>query len=196
VPSLIGDTVAVNLNMHSAARASQAGFSLIEQLMAATIVAVLACVAAPSLGHLAHRLQLQATQFDYIANLRYARSAAVAKNRRMVFCPSADGRHCKDRADWSGGWLLAGDRNHDGQPDGAPLRVGRISPDLIILGTAGRRQVRFLPDGSARGSNLSLLLCLAGDAHRTLRVVVSNAGRVRGASATPAQAARCTSARR
>lgn len=182
--------------MRSVPQGSQAGWSLIEQLMVVAIVAILACVAVPALGHLAHGQQLQVAQFDYIANLRYARGTAVAKNRRMVFCPSADGRHCKDRADWNGGWLLAGDRDHDGQPDGAPLRVGRVSPDLIIVGTAGRRQVRFLPDGSARGSNLSLLLCLAGDAHRTLRVVVSNAGRIRGAPATPAQAARCASAHR
>lgn len=173
---------------------SQTGFSLIEQVMVIAVVAVLACIAMPSLGSLAQGHQLQATQFTYLATLRYARSAAITHNSRILFCPSVDGQHCKGTADWTHGWLIARDRDRDGQPDGPPLRTGRVPRRLTVLGTAGRKHVRFLPDGTALGSNLSLLFCIPGDDQRALRVVVSNAGRVRGAAATPEQTATCAAA--
>lgn len=173
---------------------AQAGISLIEQVMVIAVIAVLACVAVPSMRKLVHGHRLQSTQFTYIATLRYARSMAIEENSRILFCPSADGRHCKDAADWTQGWLIARDRNHDGQPDGSPLRTGRVPQRLTVLGTAGRKHVRFLPDGTALGSNLSLLFCTADDSRQALRVVVSNAGRVRGAAATPEQAAACMAA--
>jgi type IV fimbrial biogenesis protein FimT len=169
----------------------QAGISLVEQIMVIALVAVLAGIAWPSLGHLVRSQRLRGAQFAYVAALRYARAAAVLEDTRMLFCPSADGRHCGDHDDWAHGWLLARDRDRDGHPDGAPLRVGRMAPQLSIRGSTGRDQVRFLPDGSALGSNLSLLFCPPGGHGRALRVVVSNAGRIRGARATPAEAAAC-----
>ena len=172
----------------------QAGISLVEQVMVVAIVAVLACIAVPSLGNLMQGHRLRATQFTYLATLRYARNMAVEENSRILFCPSTDGRHCKDAADWTRGWLIARDHDRDGQPDGPPLRTGRVPRQLTVQGTAGRKQVRFLPDGTALGSNLSLLFCIRGDERQALRVVVSNAGRVRGATATPEQAAACAAA--
>lgn len=173
---------------------TQTGISLIEQVMVVAVVAVLACVAMPSLGKLVQGHQLQATQFTYLATLRYARNTAITHNSRILFCPSVDGRHCRDTADWTQGWLIARDRDRDGQPDGPPLRTGRVPRRLTVLGTAGRKHVRFLPDGTALGSNLSLLFCSSGDDRQALRVVVSNAGRVRGAAATPEQSAACAAA--
>lgn len=180
--------------MHMSRKRVQAGISLIEQVMVVAVVAILACIAVPSLGKLIHGHQLRAAQFTYLVTLRYARSTAVEENSRILFCPSADGHHCKDAADWTQGWLVARDRDRDGQPDGPPLRTGQVPRRLTVLGTVGRKQVRFLPDGSARGSNLSLLFCTQGDDRRVWRVVISNAGRVRGAPATPEQAAACAAA--
>jgi type IV fimbrial biogenesis protein FimT len=177
--------------VHASQGRSQAGISLVEQIMVIALVAVLAGLAWPPLGHLVRSQRLRGAQFAYVAALRYARSAAVEEDTRMLFCPSADGRRCGGHDDWAHGWLLARDRDRDGHPDGAPLRVGRMAPHLSILGTAGRDQVRFLPDGSALGSNLSLLFCPPGGRGHVLLVVVANSGRIRGARATPAEAAAC-----
>ena len=180
--------------MHIPRKRIEAGISLVEQVMVVAVVAVLACIAVPSLGNLVHGHQLQVAQFTYLATLRYARNTAVEENSRILFCPSTDGRHCEDAADWTRGWLIARDRDRDGQPDGPPLRTGRVPRRLTVLGTIGRKQVRFLPDGTAFGSNLSLLFCTRGDERQALLVVVSNAGRVRGATATPEQAIACAAA--
>jgi len=51
--------------------------------------------------------------------------------------------------------------------------------------------VRFHPDGSASGTNLTLLFCSPASNENALSVVMSNSGRVRGAPATADQAASC-----
>ncbi|MDO1529147.1 GspH/FimT family pseudopilin [Fulvimonas sp. R45] len=173
---------------------TQAGFSLVEQIMVLAVLAVLAGIAMPSMARLLGNHRLQAVQFDYLAAMRYARAEAVQAGTRVLLCPSRDGNHCGGGADWNRGWLLALDRDHDGHPDGAPLRVRRLDGKLTVLGSSGRDRVRFLPDGSALGSNLSLLLCSRDAPGSALLVVVSNAGRARGGVATPAQVASCAAA--
>ena len=170
------------------------GVTLIEQIMVIAIMTVLAGVAAPPLHALLSRNRLQTAQMDFIAALQYARGSAALSGVRTVFCPTRDGARCSDETQWNGGWLLGTDSNHDNQPDAGPLRVGGSYPQLTILSSAGRHRVSFLPDGSAGGSNLTLVLCQSGSGQDPLRVVVSNAGRVRGARATTEQAAACANA--
>jgi type IV fimbrial biogenesis protein FimT len=168
------------------------GFSLIEQIMVLVIVAILTGVALPPLQHLLTQNQLRVAQTDFIAALRHARGMAITRGRRSLFCPSPDGQHCSNDTRWDHGWLLGHDANGDHQPDGEPSYIGAAySVRLNITSSSGRRYVRFRPDGSASGSNITLLFCESGG-NTTLSVVVSNSGRIRGAKATPAQAATCT----
>ena len=72
---------------------------------------------------------------------------------------------------WNSGWLLAHDTDRDNQPDHGPLYVGHgYSDKLIIQSSTGRRLVHFGPDGSASGSNLTLLFCLPSSAEHALSV--------------------------
>lgn len=173
---------------------SQHGVSLIEQLMVLVIMGVLLGIAAPSFRRLLVRNELQTAQTDFIAALQNARSTAVTRGQRVVFCPSTDTLHCAPTNRWDVGWVLGTDADHDNQPDGTPRYsgTGHVGKP-VIRSSAGRQIVRFQPDGSAGGSNLTLLFCAAGDASRALSVVVSNSGRVRGAPATSEQTATCTS---
>ena len=164
--------------------------------MALAIAGVLAGIALPSLGKLLGGNQLQAAQADFITALLHARETAVVSGERTLFCPSLDGSRCSDDVHWESGWLLAHDTDGDNQPDAGALRVGHgYAGKITIQSSAGRRFVRFNPDGSAGGSNLTLLFCGSDPAAAALSVVVSNSGRVRGAPATPAQAATCPKAR-
>lgn len=169
----------------------QRGFTLIEQIMVLAIMAALAGAAAPPMHALLGRNRMQSAQMELMAGLQHARGMAVQTGARMVFCPTRDNNRCSGEAQWDGGWLLGIDRDRDNQPDGAPLRVGGGQARVVIRSTAGRRHVAFQPDGSSPGSNLSLVICEAGGSGSPLSVVVSNSGRVRGANATPAQAAEC-----
>lgn len=174
----------------------QRGVTLIEQVMAIAIMATLAGAALPSMRRLLGRGQLQTAQTDFIGALNHTRAAAVTGRRAAVFCPSQDGQHCLDDERWDHGWLLAADGDHDNQPDGPPLYAnGSYADRLTIRSSAGRRRVRFQPDGSAGGSNLTFVFCHRGKTEEALSVVVANSGRVRGANATTEQAAACAQQR-
>jgi type IV fimbrial biogenesis protein FimT len=172
----------------------QHGVTLVEQIMVLAIVIALTGMAIPSMRKLLSRNQLQVAQTDFIAALRHARETAIVSGKRTLFCPTRDGNRCNDDTRWDNGWLLGHDANGDNQPDSRPLYVSlghSYHGELIISSTTGRHVVRFHPDGSASGSNITLLFCQPSSANHALSVVVSNAGRVRGAPANASQIANC-----
>jgi len=172
-------------------RSRMLGITLIEQIVALAVVAILASVATPSLAGLLRRGRIQTAQMDFLAGLRFARAEAVMRNTRVVFCPTQDGRHCSDLSRWEDGWLAGLDRDHDNQPDAAPLRIGEGHPQVFVQSSQARRHVTFRPDGTAGGSNLTLLFCNVGHTPQPLGVVVSNSGRVRGSYPDAREAAGC-----
>ena len=173
-------------------RRGQRGATLIEQIMVLVIIASLAGMATPPLRRMLTRNQLQTAQIDFIAALQHARETAVTSGKQTLFCPTIDGAHCSDTIRWDSGWLLAHDANLDNQPDDALIYSSRgYAGKLAILSSTGRRFVRFHADGSASGSNLTLLFCTPASTENVLSVVIANSGRVRGTPATPTQAASC-----
>lgn len=170
---------------------AQRGMSLVEQIMVLAIVGILTGVAIPPLRHVFGRNRLQVAQSDFITALQHARNNAATSGRRTLFCPSPDGKQCSGDTQWEHGWLLGHDTDGDHQPDGGPSYTGAAYAGLRISSSRGRHDVRFQPDGSAGGSNLTLLFCEPGRDDHVLSVVVSNPGRIRGAPATATQAARC-----
>ncbi len=170
----------------------QRGVTLIEQIMVLAIIAVLLGIATPPLRQLLGRNALRVAQNDFIAALHHAREAAVMSGKRTLFCPSRDGNRCSGGTQWERGWLLGRDGDGDDQPDDRPLHVGSgYDGKLIIRSSSGRQLVRFRPDGSARGSNITLLFCQPSNAKDALAVAVSMAGRIRGAPANAGQIASC-----
>ncbi len=168
------------------------GFTLIEQLMVLAIIGVLLGIAVPPLHALMARNALQTAQSDFIAAAQNARATAVNRGLRTLLCPSTDARQCAAGTAWAKGWVLGVDADHDNQLDGAPLRVGgAYSSRLSIHSSSGRQLLRFLPDGSARGSNLTVLFCQPDKPSPALSVIVSNSGRIRGARASAQQSATC-----
>lgn len=185
-----GDVVKVPRNSRSWHR--QHGTTLVEQIMVLAITAVLVGIAMPPLRNLLNRNLLQVAQTDFIAALQHARETAVTSGKRTLFCPSRDGSRCSDDIRWDNGWLLGHDADLDDQPDNGPLYTGQgYGGKLIVHSSSGRHVVRFRPDGSASGSNLTLVFCQPSNAEHALSVVVSNSGRIRGAPASAVQTATC-----
>ena len=171
----------------------QRGTTLIEQIMVLAIIGVLTSMAVPSMRALLSHNQLQVAQTDFIAALRHTRGAAITSGNRSIFCPTQDGKRCASSTRWDQGWLFGQDADSDNQPDNGPLYTGpSYNGKLIISSTSGRHVVRFHSDGSASGSNITLLFCQPSNAEHALSVVVSNSGRVRGAPASAKQIAHCS----
>jgi type IV fimbrial biogenesis protein FimT len=165
-------------SMDAAARTR--GVTLVELLMALTVFAILCALAAPTMQRLAARTRITTTQNDLVAALNQARLEAIDKDHSVMVCPSTDDSSCATGRHWDTGWLVADDRNRDGIPDDTPSSTGHAPGNIRIIASAGRHHVRFHPDGSAAGSNLTLVVCIAGRADAGgSSVVVSNVGRIR-----------------
>jgi type IV fimbrial biogenesis protein FimT len=171
------------------------GFTLIELLMTIAILAVLVTLAAPSYGKLIGHTQGQTARSALDTSLNQARITAISRVVHVVACPSQDQQHCDRTTQWHHGWLVFADLDHDGtRADAEPvLSVVQAQPaGVAILGTAGRLQVDYQPDGSARGSNLTLTICdrASGTADATT-LVINQAGRIRRGAANADAAAAC-----
>jgi len=164
------------------------GFTLIELIVALAVAGVLAGVAFPSFQALAARSSVRAATGSLSTTFAAARLRAISRRLPVSVCPSDDGRSCLEGVGWETGWISFDDPDRSGHPAaGAPIlqRGDAVSAGLRVRGTQGRRLVRFLPNGSAAGTNLTLTVCGRGIARA---VVVSNAGRAR-IDASPPRAA-------
>ncbi len=159
--------------------------------MVMLIIAALTTIATPSFSGLLARERVQSMNRELAATLHFAREYAIRTGARSLVCPTRDDRHCTPDMRWDHGWLVATDFNHDGQPDGLPVRLGKADPDLHILSSRGRRKIIFHSNGSAIGSNLTLLFCQAGQAAETHVLVMSNTGYLHTRRASTAQQKRC-----
>ncbi|HET7560813.1 MAG TPA: GspH/FimT family pseudopilin [Rhodanobacteraceae bacterium] len=169
------------------------GFTLTELLITLAIIGILAMIGAPAMATLLANTRSASAEASIATSLRHARTAAIMHNRRVVACPSADGHACDDTRDWQHGWIIADDADHDGQPDaGTPViaTFPATSPGARITTSAGRKLVAFHPNGSAAGRNASFTICNTRSGSGE-EVVVSNAGRVRTATASPRRLQAC-----
>ncbi|MCE4073729.1 MULTISPECIES: GspH/FimT family pseudopilin [Stenotrophomonas] len=158
--------------------------SLVEILVGAFILVTLAIVALPSMEGLIERQRTRAATYALLNNLALARLTAVSRRGIAALCPSTDGTTCTRSSDWSNGWLLFLDRDGNRRPD-TPDDIVRqdippASRHIRVVSSAGRRQVRYLPDGRSAGSNLTISLCNT-KGRLLARVIVNNAGRARTA---------------
>lgn len=166
--------------------------TLIEQLLVAVIAATLACIGLPALWRAVATSETRQAQTELLNVLNHARSLAAQTGRVTVACPTHDGRQCSDEASWDSGWLVGFRGDRQGRIAGPPqLRRDNPARALNIRSTQGRRSVQFQPDGSAGGSNLTLLICRRHGDGRTLSVKVSNAGRIRGGKGTETETLQC-----
>ncbi|HRN61219.1 MAG TPA: GspH/FimT family pseudopilin [Luteimonas sp.] len=168
-------------------RCRDAGFTLLELLIAVAILVVIVGVAIPSSARMLGHLRTTAALESLTTHMSLARMAAVTRRRPTILCPSTTGTSCGSGTDWSGGWMLLVDSNGNRRPDpdDEVLRVDLTptSRALGVTGTRGRPFLRYLPDGRSAGSNLTLSVC-SRDGHLLGNVIVNNAGRPRSSRPT------------
>jgi len=171
----------------------QAAFTLLELLVTLAIAAILLLTAAPALQQFSWRQHMRAAVGNLHNDLLAARSEAVFGDVSVVACPGDPARGCADSSDWSHGWIvfpdLNGDRQH--QPAERVVRTGQVFEKLGIFSSSGRRSIRFLPDGSAPGSNGTIGFCGLGGPALARKLVISNIGRIRRDLYPGIDAARC-----
>jgi type IV fimbrial biogenesis protein FimT len=78
----------------------QSGFTMVELMTVVVIAGILLALAAPSFRDMLERRRLEGQANELVADLQYAKSEAVARNRNVVIIPGGSGA-CYTVAVWA-----------------------------------------------------------------------------------------------
>lgn len=126
---------------------TSAGFTLLELMIAVTIVATLAAIAISAYWSYLFQTRMAGEINNLAVSLYQARIDALSNGTPVSVCPSNNGVTCSGSR-WEGGWIVFTDTGAPGQVDGtdAVLRIGQpidSVTNLTIDGTVP--YVRFVP---------------------------------------------------
>lgn len=158
-----------------------AAYTLLELVVTMAVATILATIAAPTFEHWQARQRMNAAIQSLQQDLLTARSTAITLGINMVVCPGTVATGCEEGSDWSRGWLVFQDIDGD-RHFGRSEPLIRQTPGfdrMAIRSSTSRRSLRFLPNGSAPGSNGSIWFCGSQGPENAWRVVLSNTGRIR-----------------
>lgn len=157
------------------------GITALELMVTMAVIAILLATAVPAFRAYTwnHRMR---TAMDVLqTDLNLARGHAISHNAETIVCPAIDSAACSGTPDWQNGWIIFTDLNGDRQKQpGEPLhkRANKVE-FLSISSSRFRSYLRFYPNGTAPGSNITILFCDRRGAEHAGKILVSNTGRIR-----------------
>ena len=175
------------------------GFTLIELMITIGIMAIVITLAAPSFTRTIQSNKLDKVRDDLFADLVLARSEALARNKSVTLCatanPAATSPTCSNSNSWVTGWIMFVDTDQDRVVDAAIdanlngfsevsadeyLRIYRsASPQISISWGGGTDYIVFDRLGRMSGvSNGSFHFCNTSISYAK-RIIISNVGRAR-----------------
>lgn len=148
------------------------------------IVGILTSLAAPTFSSLKAKNTMASSVNLFLAQLHMARSSAVARERRITLCPTANTTDCSnDYRAWQGGYLIFDDANknrqHDPEEEIISYQEKANRQVKIFSSSAHRNRITFLPLGRAWFSNTTIRFCYATHPDLNRAIIISNNGRVR-----------------
>jgi len=110
----------------------QAGFNIIEMMVAVAVLGILLGFGVPGLQAIMQNNRLTSQINQLSTALALARSEAIKLNERVVVCASTDGAECaatSDTSGWDDGWVVFVDRNADSDVDAGGSGVDDCADD-------------------------------------------------------------------
>ena len=158
---------------------TQRGITMIELLIATSIVAILAGIAMPAFSGAFEASRSSSARAALLGSYMAAVDSATMSGSHAVLCPSGDGSACLGNPDWSSGWIVFldsdGDREHQvGEPIVA--RHAALEGKVRLRSTIGRTKIVIQPSGGNAGSNVTYTLCDGRGAAMAETLVLSNRG--------------------
>jgi len=177
-------------------RCKSGGFTLVEAVVAMSLVGILAGIAVPAARDAYEAGRSGAAKGPLLDAWLSSVSHSAATGAEVVLCPG-DATGCRASTDWSHGWIafadLDGNRTR-GSQETLIAEAGPLGGDVHLRTTVGRTRMVFQPNGGNAGSNITWTLCDGRGAAQATTLVVSNEGRLRSGTPTPAAAEACMAA--
>jgi type IV fimbrial biogenesis protein FimT len=164
------------------------GFTILELMITVSIAAILLVIGVSAFQNYGAQQRMNSAISALHSDLIFARSSAIHLDVQVIACPGNLTEGCSGATDWSNGWIIFSDINTDRRRQQIEplLRHAQGAEQMAIRGSAGRTTLRFYPNGSAPGSNSSILLCDRRGPEFARKLILSNLGRVRRETATDA----------
>jgi type IV fimbrial biogenesis protein FimT len=160
-------------------RTKQRGVTLIELLIAASIVVVLVGIAMPAFSGAFEASRAGSARAALVSSYMAAVSSATMAGSHAVLCPSSNGTACLSDPDWSSGWIAFLDTDGDREHQAAEPIVaqhGALSGKVRLRSTVGRTRIVIQANGGNAGSNVTYTLCDGRGAAMAETLVLSNSG--------------------
>jgi type IV fimbrial biogenesis protein FimT len=140
------------------------GFSIVELMIAITIVAILLTMAVPTFKDASLASQLRSSANNLLSSARLARSEAIKRNVPVTLCVSTNGTTCAGGG-WEQGWIV--------MTGGAVLHRQYAAPrGYRIIETGGQTSLTFPPWG-AGATPATLTVCRASPSTGAQERVIS-----------------------
>lgn len=165
-----------------------AGLTLLELVNSLAIGAILLSVAVPGYQLLISRNLISDARNRFLAHLQFARHTAIMRNERVALCPSPDAQQCLyDHKKWHSGYMVFLDLDQNRRRDNQEpvLRYQKAYPEGISIQSSSRfrQSINYRPDGTAWGSNTTLLFCDNNNQTLNRKIALLGTGRARAESA-------------
>lgn len=170
------------------------GFTLIEVMIAVSIMAVLMGLAVPSFMKVIASNQVTVATNDSLSFFTYARAEALKLGKRVTMCASSDLATCSDTAFWSDGFIIFVDNDRTSglvaiDTDDEVLKaIGPKNGSIRVSGDADVAEyVSYGADGKTKkidGTRLSGIVKVCSfsskleDAERSRDITISSSGSV------------------
>ncbi|MDH1562093.1 GspH/FimT family pseudopilin [Pseudomonas chengduensis] len=158
-------------------RNQQKALSLVELLIALTLLGILFSFAIPSFGKLLQNNRDEALRNLLHSQLQQTRAQAVINNQQYQLCGSSDGITCN--GDWTAHWLITT------ATSSLPHHLQQLPANNGLCWHGFSRDIRYQPNGTTKTSNGRFSLCRDGKTIWAL--TINRQGRIRDSSAEPRQ---------
>ncbi len=157
-------------------------FTLIELLIAISIVSILFGYALPSFDNFLKKSKVKANLHRLTQTIQMSRLEAITKNVRVTLCPTNSGSNCV--SNWSSGYMAFVDKKGDREfNEGDMLLYYFNSTDeksrLTWRSFGARHSLQWLEAGITNHQNGTFEFCLGNDAKFARGLFITKAGRVR-----------------
>jgi type IV fimbrial biogenesis protein FimT len=164
-------------------RPGSAGFTLVELLVALTVLMLGTLVVLPALSDFAARNRLTSIEGDLLATIALARSEA-ARNGLPVLLVAASSGGSTGNA-YGGGWRLVLDSNGNGLADSGETELRAHEAPGVELDVDGSSPVVFAASGYLKPvSAVTLTICRRSGSSAGLAVTISPSGQADSAAIT------------
>jgi len=162
-------------------KTGQRGFTALELIVTMAVVAILLSMSVPAFKNYGFNIRMKTAMEVLQSDLKLARGNAISHNIHTIICPTRNGLDCSGQSAWQNGWMVFTDLNSDRtKQQTEPLLKHSGELELLsITSPNSRNKLRFLPNGSAPGSNVSILFCDQRGASKAGIITISNSGRIR-----------------